>query len=394
MNNNADELRVLVVAPIGRDGEFICKLLEDRGISCLLFPTSQKARIEMEAGAGVVILAEEALPQSEIELWATEVAGQPSWSDVFFIILTIAGERSRRRMLVQQPLGNVVLLERPVRPETLIGTVQAALSSRRRQYGMRDHLLAVRRAEDALRRSEKLMVAGRLALSISHEINNPLAAVTNLLYLTRLSTSLQEAKGFADTAAQELARVSEIVTQTLQFYRNPSKPTLVHINEIVDAALTLYQGRLDSADIVVERDFRHCSPVFAMSGELRQVTLNLIGNAFDAIGHSGTLKIRASNARQRSNGALRGVRLTIADTGPGIHSAVRKSLFEPFVSTKGDTGTGLGLWLSSEIVRKHGGTIQVKSRAFPPHSGTVFSVFLPLELQSDVHGVAHNGNID
>jgi signal transduction histidine kinase len=154
----------------------------------------------------------------------------------------------------------------------------------------------------------------------------------------------------------------------------------------VDSALALYQPRLASADIVIERDFRDCSPILAMSGELRQVVLNLIGNAFDAIGHGGTMKIRATNARQHSNGSLRGVRLTIADTGTGIQPEVRNSLFEPFVSTKGDTGTGLGLWLSSQIVRKHGGTIQVKSRTLMPWSGTVFSIFLPLELQSAAHG--------
>jgi signal transduction histidine kinase len=105
------------------------------------------------------------------------------------------------------------------------------------------------------------------------------------------------------------------------------------------------------------------------------------------------MRIRAANARQHSNGSLRGVRLTIADSGSGIHPEVRDTLFEPFVSTKGDTGTGLGLWLSSQIVRKHGGMIQVKSRARAPHSGSVFSVFLPLELQSGAHGAGHNGSL-
>jgi signal transduction histidine kinase len=171
-----------------------------------------------------------------------------------------------------------------------------------------------------------------------------------LLYLIGLSSSLAEAKSLTDTAAHELARVAEIVTQTLRFYRDPSKPTLVHVSEIVDSALALYQPRLASADIVIERDFRDCSPILAMPGELRQVTLNLIGNAFDAIGHGGRMKIRTANARQHSNGSLRGVRLTIADTGTGVQPEVRSSLFEPFVSTKGDTGTGLGLWLSSQIV--------------------------------------------
>lgn len=394
MTKKADELRVLVVAPTGRDGELILNLLQDHAIPCLLFPTSQKARIEMEAGAGIVIMAEEALPLSEIELWAGEVAGQPSWSDLFFILLTVPGERTRRRLLAQQPLGNVVLLQRPVRSETLISTVQVALRSRHRQYEMRDQLIATRLAEESLRKSEKLVVAGRLALSISHEINNPLAAVTNLLYLIHLSSALPEAKGLAETAAKELARVSEIVTQTLRFYRDPGKPTVVHIDEIVDSALALYQARLVSAEIEIERDYRDCSPIVAMAGELRQVTLNLIANAVDAIGRGGgQMKIRAANTRQHGNGSLPGIRLTIADTGSGIDPAVRDSLFEPFISTKGDTGTGLGLWLSSQIVRKHGGAIQVKSRTRSPFSGTVFSIFLPLDLQFGVDGAIHDGSI-
>lgn len=393
MTTTEIELRALVIAPTGRDAELICNLLASQNISCEIFPSAEAARVEAGAGAGVVIMAEEALLLPDVDLWAKQMGEQPSWSELFFILLTVPGERSRRRMLAQQPLGNIVLLERPVRPETLISTVRAALRSRRRQYEMRDHLATVGLAEVALRKSEKLAVAGRLALSISHEINNPLAAVTNLLYLIGTSSTLDESKAWAETAARELARVAEIVTQTLRFYRDPSKPTVVHIDEIVDSALALYLPRLASAEIEIERDFRNCSPIVAMSGELRQVTLNLIGNAVDAIGHGGRLKIRAANARQHSNGSLRGVRLTIADTGSGIPPEVRDSLFEPFVSTKGDTGTGLGLWLSSQIVRKHGGTIQVKSRARPPDSGTVFSVFLPLELQSGAHGAEHQGNI-
>jgi signal transduction histidine kinase len=379
------ELRALVIAPTGRDGELVCNLLAGQSIPCEHFSNSQAGRLEAAAGVGVVIMAEEALLPLEIEMWAALIAEQPSWSDPFFILLTIPGERSQKRTLTQRLLGNSLVLERPVRPETLISTVQAALRSRKRQYDMRDYLAAVRRAEEALRKAEKLAVAGRLALSISHEINNPLAAVTNLLYLIGMSSTLDEAKGLADTASHELARVAEIVTHTLRFYRDPSKPSLVHVNEIVDSALTLYRSRIAAAEIAVERDFRDCSPIVALPGELRQVVLNLIGNAMDAIGVRGKLIIRATNARQHSNGSLRGVRLTIADTGSGIHPEVRDSLFEPFVSTKGDTGTGLGLWLSSQIIQKHGGSIQVKSRALPPCSGSVFSVFLPLEIQAGDH---------
>lgn len=372
------ELRALVIAPTGRDGELICKLLASQNIHFELFPTAEEARIEAGNGAGVLIAAEEALSLADIASWSAQMGVQPSWSDLFFILLTLPGERSRRRILAQRPLGNIVLLERPLRAETLISTVRAALRSRRRQYEMRDHLVAARLAEVALRKSEKLAVAGRLALSISHEINNPLAAVTNLLYLIGHSSSLDEAKGMAETARRELARVAEIVTQTLRYYRDPSKPSVVHIEEIVDSALTFYRDRIASAEIEVERDFRSCSPIVAIAGELRQVIFHLVGNAVEAIGHRGSLKIRAANARQQSNDSLSGVRLTIGDTGSGISPAVRDSLFEPFVSTKDNTKVGLGLWLSSQIVHRHGGTIQVKSRVLRPFSGTVFSVFLPL----------------
>ena len=390
MTSNDIEMRALVITPTGRDAELICDLLVSQNISCDLFATGEAARTEALAGAGVVIIAEEALLASDISLWAAQLAQQPSWSELFFILLTAPGERSRRRMLAQQPLANIVLLERPVRPETLISTVQTALRSRRRQYQMRDQLVAARLADVALRKSEKLVVAGRLALSISHEINNPLAAVTNLLYLIALSTSLETAKHHAEIAAQELARVAAIVTQNLRFYRDPSKPTVVHIGEIVESALDLYRTRMAAAEIVVDRDLRDCSPIIGMSGEIRQVTLNLIGNAVDAIGQGGMLRIRAANARRHTNGAIQGIRLTVADTGPGISPEVRDSLFEPFVSTKGDTGSGLGLWLASQIVRKHGGTIQARSRAFSPCSGAVFSVFLPLEMASPSHGAERN----
>ena len=378
MNAQELELRALIVAPVGRDGELICHLLKSQSIHCELFRTAEEARIESARGVGVVIMAEEALLPPDLDAWTAEIDAHPSWSELFFILLTAPGQDSRRRMLARQPLGNMVLLERPIRTETLISTVRAALRGRRRQYEMRDHLEAARLAEIALRRSEKLAVASRLALSISHEINNPLAAVTNLLYLIAGASSLDEAKVMVEIADQELARVSEIVTQALRFYRDPGQPVPVRIEEVVTSALALYRARMAAAEIEVEIDFRDCSPIVAMTGELRQVVLHLIGNAVDAIGRCGKLKIRAANARQHCNGSLRGVRLSVGDTGSGISAAVRDTLFEPFVTTKDNTKAGLGLWLSSQIVHNHGGTIQVKSRVRRPMSGTVFSVFLPL----------------
>lgn len=381
MTGPEHEVRVLLVAPTGRDGSLICNLLKSKDIACASFATPESALFELRLGAGAVILAEEAFRLSDVDAWAAQVAEQPSWSDIPLILLTVAGavdHENQRKIRILQPLGNLVLLERPVRPETFLSTVQAALRGRLRQYQMRDFLAQSRLAEETLRKSEKLLIAGRLAASISHEINNPLASVTNLLYLIGTSTSLEEAKAHRDIAAEELARISEIVTQTLKFYREQSKPSLVQITDIVDSALLFYRARLSNAGIVVEREFKECTPILAVGGELRQVLLNLISNSLDALPRGGTLRIRAANTQEHSNGSRPGIRVTIADSGSGIQPAIRTTLFEPFVSTKKDTGTGLGLWVSSQIVGKHGGRIQVKSRTQSNITGTVFSVLLPL----------------
>ena len=209
MTGLENEFRVLVVTPTGRDGVLIRNLLATIDIPSVLSTTAEMASADFDAGAGALILAEEALTLPAISQWAARIAEQPSWSDFPLILLTSGGEvdeESRRRTRMREPLGNVVLMERPVRPETFISTVQAALRSRGRQYQMRDYIARNHAAEEALRRSEKLAVAGRLAASISHEINNPLASVTNLLYLIGTSSSLEEAKKHKDIAAKELAR--------------------------------------------------------------------------------------------------------------------------------------------------------------------------------------------
>jgi signal transduction histidine kinase len=382
ITNPEHDLRVIVVTPTGRDSLLICNLLSSNGIQCVNSPTTEMARIGMTMGASAVILADEVLTLSDIAEWTAQIAKQPSWSDFPIIILTIAGQvdhESQRKLLLRQPLGNLVLLERPVRPETLVSTVQAALRSRRRQYQIRDHLAERCKAEDALRKSEKLAVAGRLAASIAHEINNPLESVVNLLYLISTSSLLEDSFKYTQIAMSELARVSEIVTQTLKFHRQQTNPDVVQITEIVESALGLYHGRLISAHIVIERDFRKCQPIMGMAGELRQVVVNLVGNAVDAMAVlGGKLKLRITNTREYNNGTRLGIRLTISDTGSGIHPEIRRKLFEPFISTKGDTGTGLGLWVCYGIIQKHGGTIRVKSSSIFPVTGTVFSIFLPL----------------
>jgi signal transduction histidine kinase len=376
------DLHVLVVAPTGRDGILICALLTKQGIPCTVCATSEAALERMDEAAGALIIAEEVFTPSNIAVWGAKISAQPSWSDFPMIVLTVAGAvdpSSQKKMLFREPLGNVVLLERPIRPETLISTVQASLRSRRRQYQMREDLVQRHKTESALLQSEKLAVAGRLAASIAHEINNPLESVTNLLFLIGTSSSLEESKVYAATAMDELARVSEIAIHTLKFFRQLSKPTTVYLTELMDSALVLYQARLVSAGVEVKKDYRSCPAITAMAGELRQVIVNLLGNAMDAMRGGGTLNIRIDRAREYSNGSRQGMRLTIADSGSGIPLEIKNKLFEPFISSKGETGTGLGLWVSSEIVRKHGGTIKCKSSSEPPSTGTVFSIFLPAQ---------------
>ena len=244
------------------------------------------------------------------------------------------------------------------------------------------------RAEEALRRSEKLAAAGRLAASIAHEINNPLESVTNLLYLLGMDPSLgPDSIQYVALAQQELARVAEITQQTLRFYRQSSLPSDTRLSDVLRSVLVLHQGKLHASSIQVERRIDETAVLFGYTGELRQVFANLIGNAVDAMPRGGTLRLRVREGRR---GSERGVWVTVADNGSGMSEAVRRRIFEPFFTTKEATGTGLGLWVSTEIIGKHKGSIQVRSRANEPAStqialvqnrptGTVFRLFFPYD---------------
>ncbi|WP_235011375.1 sensor histidine kinase [Bryocella elongata] len=250
-----------------------------------------------------------------------------------------------------------------------------ALRGRARQYQIRDQMQQFERAQEALRRSEKLAVTGRLAASIAHEINNPLEALTNLLYLVRTETHSEEAQRYLMEAEQELARVAEITKHTLRFYREPNQPTQVDLVEVVDSVLALYHSRLVAAKIVVEKEVRVSSlSILASPGELRQVIANIVGNALDAMRHGGILRLRLSVTTRNGNPKAR---LSIADTGHGIPPEILSTIFEPFITTKGETGTGLGLWVSDEIAKKNGWSMQVYSCTRMSRSGTVFSILMP-----------------
>jgi signal transduction histidine kinase len=236
-----------------------------------------------------------------------------------------------------------------------------------------------KRSEEALRRTEKLAATGRLAASIAHEINNPLEGVTNLLYLLRNHSTLDDvAKRYADMAQHEVARVSEITQQTLRFYKQSTLPVRVSLTELVDSVLVLYHGKIQSAQVSVEKRFRQPSEIHGLSGELRQLIANLIGNSVDAMPGGGRLLLRVGPSKDWQTGA-KGILLVCADTGCGMDEATQRRIFEPFFTTKEATGTGLGLWVSAEILAKHRANVYVRSRVKSEgrRGGTVFMVFFP-----------------
>jgi PAS domain S-box-containing protein len=236
----------------------------------------------------------------------------------------------------------------------------------------------LRESDASLRQNEKLAVTGRLASSIAHEINNPLEAITNLLYLLDDASLQTEQRKYIKLAQQELARVVDISTQALRFYRDPSAPTQCNLPDIIDSALALFGGRIAAAQIQVERDDYKNAIVLGAREELRQMMVNLVHNAMDAMPHGGRLLVRTKSTTEWHRGR-KGIRLTVADTGEGMSRSTMRRMFEPFFTTRPAVGTGLGLWLCAGIVKKHGGKMQVKSCQKPGRSGTVFSIFLPYD---------------
>ncbi|MGD0735610.1 MAG: ATP-binding protein [Terracidiphilus sp.] len=240
-----------------------------------------------------------------------------------------------------------------------------------------------RKTEEALRKSEQLATAGRLAASIAHEINNPLEAVTNLLFLATMDDSVTgKTRHLLETADRELRRLSHIAGRSLKFYRQHTAPALTSLEELIESALFFYETEINMRNIRLERRYQAAPQVLYHPGEFRQVMSNLIGNALDALPRHGRLVVAVRAARDASG--REGVAVTVADNGCGMDREIRGRLFHPFATTKGEAGTGLGLWVSKGILDKHHTKIAVRSRR---NVGTVFRLFVPLEtLASEGEG--------
>jgi PAS domain S-box-containing protein len=239
-------------------------------------------------------------------------------------------------------------------------------------------ITAQKQAEETTRQGEKLALLGRMAATISHEIRNPLDTVTSLLFLMEGCLLDQKSRDYLKSAQEELQRISRITKQTLDYSQQSTRPQTLHMEEALGSAVAFHHMRLLTNRVEVQTMYKPCEPVQASEGEVRQVLLNLIGNALDAMPLGGTLTLRTRQDRDWKTGRM-GVRATVGDTGEGMTPETRAHLFEAFYTTKGAKGTGLGLWVSSEIVKKHGGNIRVRSSRSWGKSGSVFSLFLPSE---------------
>lgn len=260
----------------------------------------------------------------------------------------------------------------PVRDEngTIVGAAKIARDIRESK-----------RIERALRTTEKLATAGRLAATVAHEINNPLEAVTNLLFLAEqiLPREPERVAEHLTAAQRQLNRVAHITRQTLAFYRDNSAPVYINMAKIMDDLLVLYANKLESRAIHVLKEYGENVEITALAGEMQQAISNLLVNAIDAMSAGGRLRLRIRRSHRNGNSGVPGLRVTVADTGCGIVASDRKVIFEPFFTTKKDVGTGLGLWITRGIVVKHRGTIRLKSSAGPERHGSVFSIFIPAD---------------
>ncbi|HXE07213.1 MAG TPA: PAS domain-containing protein [Acidobacteriaceae bacterium] len=260
----------------------------------------------------------------------------------------------------------------------------------RRVVGVMADITGRKRAEEAMLRAEKLAVAGRLAASIAHEINNPLEAIANLLYL--IATDKPEAdKGhLAQQALDEVMRVSLITQQTLKFHRQTGPRKSTQLAEILQTVLALFRGRLQGSGIEVDLRAPETLQISCMPGEVQQVFANLVSNAIDAMAKGGRLIIRLRFSRDWRDYSTPGVRATFVDNGCGMDDVTRHRIFEPFFTTKADTGTGLGMWVVAQLVEQHGGSIHVWSRQRSESGITAISVFLPSGANPQTAALATN----
>jgi PAS domain S-box-containing protein len=228
--------------------------------------------------------------------------------------------------------------------------------------------------EQSLLQAEKIAATGRMAATIAHEVNNPLEAVMNLLYLLRTKITDDQGRGFLATAEDELGRVSHIAKQTLGYYREHAAATLASVSDIAEHALSVYAPRCSAANITIRKSISPSTKIVLRRGEMMQGISNLIVNSIYAMPQGGTLSISVCDAPSSGNGVV----LTVEDNGVGIERNDLPKVFDAFFTTRNTVGTGIGLFVAKQFVEGHGGRISIESDSESEKHGTTVRLFLPL----------------
>ena len=360
-------LRILLLEDSPLDAELTMSTLKTGGIvfQARRVETREEFIAALRERAFDVILADYALPDfdgvSALRMAAVEVPSIP-----FIFVSGSIGEELAIECL-KEGATDYVLKDRLQR---LVPCLERALAEVRERSDRQ-------RAEETLMHNEKIVMLGRLAATVAHEINNPLSSVTNVLYLlSRQQELTDDSRVLIEMAQGELKRVADISHQTLSFYRDSPHAVPLDLAELIEGVLWLFDRQIREKNIVVERRVEYREKFSALPGELRQAISNLVANAIHAIAANGRLVLRVHASLRHSTGE-RGICIVIADNGSGIPRENRAHIFEPFFTTKGENGSGLGLWVTRGIVERHGGAIAVRSSSGEIAKGTTFSLFLP-----------------
>jgi PAS domain S-box-containing protein len=337
---------------------------DDRGRVSFLNPVAERL-------TGTTLAQAKGKTVAEVFPIFSEVTNKPAENPVDKVLALGCVVALANHTVLQHRAGHLLPIEdtaAPIRDDSgkLIGVVLVFHDASRE-----------RNLQEVLRRTEKLAAAARLAATVSHEINNPLEAIGNLIFLARNNPDAPDkVTQQLQLAEQELARVSHITRQTLGFYRESTSPTSVHIPTLIESVLTLYSNKLQIKQLKVQLALEDCPAITGLAGEIQQLVSNIISNAIDAAPLSGTLKIDASPVKLAEG---KSIRLKVEDDGPGIAPENLNRIFEPFFTTKKDVGTGLGLWVCKEIAERHGGSVQAESIHGNGTRGAIFTVLLPYQ---------------
>lgn len=330
--------------------------------------------------ADLIVTGPEGLPDLELrEVFDHAASAQPP------IPVVLAGGRIAQNEAIRLLRHGAAEVLQSGEMERLPAALARALKVRQSAVAQCHAQEEVERTAVLLRENQKLITIGRLAASIAHEINNPLESITNLLYLLAEERNLSgSARSYLALAQKELGRVGQISRQTLNFSRETTGPVRARIDELLEEVLSLYSRRMMEKNLRVERQYNCPEEALVYPGEMRQVLSNLITNAVEASSPNGRLRVRVRCTRSWNDPEVRGIRVSVGDNGSGIPLEVQRRLGEPFFTTKGQRGTGLGLWVTRAIIQRYGGEIQLRSSVDAKRHGTVFSIFLPTNLRPRV----------